>query len=62
MMKIQVAIFTTSGDLEKEVNDFLSTLDPDMFVDIRYIPGSDSPHRFSDSERYPQAMVIYKTI
>ncbi len=56
MMKIQVAIFTTSGDLEKEVNDFLSTLDPDMFVDIRYIPGSDG------WERYPQAMVIYKTI
>ena len=60
MMKIQVAIFTTSGDLEKEVNDFLSTLDPDMFVDIRYIPGSDSDKLFS--ERYPQAMVIYKTI
>lgn len=55
-MKIQVAIFnSTQDELERDINQFLLSLDPDMFVDIKY--SSRSEH-----DIYTQAMIIYKII
>ncbi len=52
-MKIQVAILSSSvGLLEQDINKFLLDLDPDMLVDIKYIPVSECT--------WPQAMIIFK--
>jgi hypothetical protein len=52
-MKIQVARFTNSETLEEDINEFLLTINPDMFIDVKYIPGG----QFNS---YTHAMVIYK--
>jgi len=55
-MKIQVAIFkskTELTELEKEINEFLLTINPLDFVDVKFIPGGDY-------NGYTQALVIYK--